>query len=334
MARVGSVDDGLWRAFFQLDVKAINGSKVHGAEFHIPPDRARPCVPAQVDLWAARPIDPGKPLTWNNSKNYWLGDGPLATAVDPDCGGRLEFSTDALAKLAQQAAGRKTGVVTVGLRAHDESAPGLALQPADPHYPVGLSTVYNNAPTVTTVAMSNGRPCGTAAAPTLVAGVRQFSARVADVDSGDLDTVRLEVLRPDGTIVHAAESGSVPPGTAFSWPELPAGTLTDGPVYHYHAQARDALDTGPSTSDCYFTVDSVRPHTPTVSSTDFPPEGEPAIMARTTGTVTVRLAGGDTDVDTFLWGTQQDSLFNRIAVGPDGTATVPVTVADYYGGRF
>ncbi|EWM17979.1 hypothetical protein [Kutzneria sp. 744] len=103
---------------------------------------------------------------------------------------------------------------------------------------------------------------------------------------------------------------------------LLAGALTDGPVYRYHAQARDALDPGPSTSDCYFTVDSVRPHTPTVSSTDFPPEGEPAIMARTTGTVTVRLAGGDTDVDTFLWGMQQDALVNRIAVGDGRTDLV------------
>src|SRR4051812_35566823 len=92
-ARVGSTDYGLWRSFFQLDVQAINGSIVHGAEFHIRPDRSRPCVPTVVDLWAARPIDPAKPLTWNNSKNYWLGDAPLATAVDPDCSGRLEFAS-------------------------------------------------------------------------------------------------------------------------------------------------------------------------------------------------------------------------------------------------
>jgi hypothetical protein len=30
---------------------------------------------------------------------------------------------------------------------------------------------------------------------------------------------------------------------------VPAGTYTDGEVYHFHAQARDDLDTGPSTRD-------------------------------------------------------------------------------------
>jgi hypothetical protein len=324
-ARVGSTDDGLWRSFFQLDVQAINGSIVHGAEFHIRPDRSRPCVPTVVDLWAARPIDPAKPLTWNNSKNYWLGDAPLATAVDPDCSGRLEFASDALTKLAQQAADRKTGIVTVGLRAHDESVPGTAFLPDDFNLPTGLSTEYNNPPVVAELNTVRPMACGTAVAPTLVSSAGQFRARVADADR-DSVIVRLEVLRADSSIAYAAEAGPVAPGPLL-WADVPAGTYTDGEVYHFHAQARDALDAGPSTPDCYFTVDSVDPGLATISSTDFP-DGEPVTMARTTGTVTLHAPAGDTDVVSFRWDFQAERMANRIDAGPDGTAVLPLTVAD------
>ena len=298
----------------------------------IPPDRSRPCVSAPVDLWAARPIDPAKPLTWNNSKNLWLGDGPIATATDNICAGRLEFAGDALTKLVQQAADKKTGFVTVGLRAHDESIAGTALKPNDRNYPTGMLINYNNPPIAADLSTVPVRPCGAAAAPTpLTSGTaNHFAARVTDPD-GDNVIVRLEVLRADGSVAHASEVGPVTSGSSFSWPNLPAGTLTDGPVYRYHAQARDDLDIGPSTPDCYFTVDSVAPHTPTITSTDFPQDGEPAILARTTGTVTLHLAGGDTDVAAFRWGNSQDRVTHRINVGPDGTAVLPQTVLDISG---
>jgi hypothetical protein len=324
VARVGSVDDGLWRSFFQLDVKAINGSVVHGAEFHLPPDRSRPCVPTVVDLWAARSIDPTKPLTWNNSKNYWVGDAPLATAVDPDCSGRLKFSSAALTKLAQQAADGKTGVVTVGLRAHDESAPGTVFRPDDLNLPVGLSTEYNNPPVVTEVNTVRPMACGTAAAPTLVSGAGRFAGRFTDPDR-DGGIVRIEVLRADNSIAYAAEAGPMSPGPFF-WADVPAGTYTDGEVYHFHAQARDDLDTGPSTRDCYFTIDSVDPGLATISSTDFP-DGERVTMARTTGTLTLHAPAGDTDVVSFRWDFQAERMANRIDAGPDGTAVLPLTVA-------
>ncbi|MFD9966204.1 FG-GAP repeat domain-containing protein [Amycolatopsis sp. NPDC058986] len=327
-ARVGRSADpkGVFRSFFRIDTSKTNGSRIHKAEFDVSVDTSKPCSPTTLELWAVRPIDPAQPLTWNNSRDAWLGDAPLATSSGDACGGgllRLEFASDALKALAQRAADERSGFVTLGVKLRNEHLPkGMALKPESAF----LTVEYNNPPTVTRVSTSYPSRCGTAEAPTPLndGRVRQFSGASSDPESSDGITTRLEILRADGSLAYATEVGPIGSG-AFSWSELPEGVLVDGQTYHYHAQARDALDVGPSTPDCYFTVDAVRPGVPRISSADFP-DGEPVIPARTTGTVTLRAAAGDTDVAEFMYGFKAERVTHRIKAAPDGSAVLPVTV--------
>ncbi|GAA4543341.1 FG-GAP repeat domain-containing protein [Amycolatopsis samaneae] len=327
-ARVGRSADpkGVFRSFFRIDTSKANGSRIHRAEFDVSVDTARPCSPTTLELWAVRPIDSARPVTWRNSRDAWLGGAPLATTSADACGGgtlRLEFASDALKALAQRAADERSGFVTLGLKLRNEQLPkGMALKPESAF----LSLEYNNPPTVTRVSTSYPSPCGTAEAPTPLndGRVRQFSGATADPESSDSVTTRLEILRADGTLAYASEVGPIGAG-AFSWSQIPEGVLVAGQTYHYHAQARDALDTRPSTTDCFFTVDAVRPGVPRISSTDFP-DGEPVLPARTTGTVTLRAAAADTDVAEFMYGFQAERVTRRIKAAPDGSAVLPVTV--------
>lgn len=86
-ARVGlSVQPpGVFRSFFQMDTAPLAGTRVHRAGFRITLDHSNSCQPTTVDLWQTKAIDPAAALTWNNSKDHWLGGAPLASGAGQAC---------------------------------------------------------------------------------------------------------------------------------------------------------------------------------------------------------------------------------------------------------
>lgn len=245
----------------------------------------------------------------------------------------MEFASDALHQLVQRAVDEHAPSLTLGLRVPGEGDPrqGMLFQPDT----AALVVEYNSPPDAPSrLSTVPPTPCGQADAPTLMSAGRanRFSAVATDPDRDNINTL-LEIVDIHGTVVHSAESSITTSGSAFSWPELPDGVLHDGEIYAYRARSRDLLDTGPYTASCYFTVDAVRPGVPRIESADYPPDGEPAIPARTTGTVTLRPADQDTDVTEYWFGLQQDRITRRVKAGPDGAAVVPVTVDSRFGER-
>ncbi|GLW31863.1 hypothetical protein [Actinoplanes regularis] len=102
-------------------------------------------------------------------------------------------------------------------------------------------------------------------------------------------------------------------------------TLVDGGHYQLTARATDADGAVSDWSPvCDFTVDTTRPHAPTVTSTDYP-EGRPAGGPGVPGKFTFAVAGGDQDVVKFRYSSAGNSGLREVPVGDDGQATVTIT---------
>ncbi|HEX8868491.1 MAG TPA: hypothetical protein VF821_22725, partial [Lentzea sp.] len=320
--RVGAIDGGVWRSLFQFDTRQFGGARIIDATVRIMVDRTESCAETPVQLWQTKAIDPATPLTWRTSEDHW--GARLATASGQACGADntpLELHSDQVTQVLQQAADRRDGSVGLGLRAAQDTDPaqGKVILPGS----VALIVTYNNAPSAPTVNTTYPRACGTADAPTVMPPPSQFSGAAKDLD-GDNLTSTLEIRDAAGATVHTSDVYTTS-GSAFSWPELPQGLLQHGKVYSYRAKSSDGTDSGPYSAECWLQVDSVKPGKPRVSSTDYP-NGEPAIPAGTTGTITLSPATAGDDVYGYQFGVQQERATTFVTAGPDGRAVVPVTL--------
>ncbi|TCC48535.1 hypothetical protein E0H73_42775 [Kribbella pittospori] len=329
--------DARYRSYFQFRTEPLAGATIVAAAFDIVLDHSPTTSPTPAALWHTKAITPSEELEWGNSvPGHWLSELARASgnahtgSGQPDMGMRF---TDARVKaVIQGVATARAGTATFGLRAPDE---GNKFQWKKFHPGTAKLVVsYNNAPRQPVkVNFSRPRPCGTASAPTVVSGIvpPTFAAVASDPDNDNI-TTRLSVHRVDtGAVAYQAVSSTTTSGAAFAWPQLPETALAAGVPYYYVASsndnvADDGIEFGPDSTKCYFVLDATRPATPQVSSVDFPPEGEPGIPARTTGIVTLRPGGSDSDVAEYLYGFQQDKVLSRIKAGPDGVARLPVTV--------
>ncbi|WP_344239443.1 RICIN domain-containing protein [Kribbella hippodromi] len=324
-----------YRSFFRFDTTALAGSRVVSAAFDIVLDHSPSGSPTPAALWRTARIDANQPLTWNNSTNHWQQElaqasGNAWTGHQPDMS--MRFTSDAVKSTVQDVASTRTSTATFGLRAPDEGnkyqwkkfRPDTA----------ALVVRYNNAPRPPDkVNFSRPRPCGPASTPTVVSGLvpPSFSAVASDPDNDNLVT-KLSIRRADNNAVaYESTSSTTTSGAAFAWPQLPSGALAPGVPYYYVASsndnvADDGIEYGAESPRCYFVLDAQPPAVPQLASTDFPPDGEEGIPARTTGVVTLRPAAADTDVAEYMYGFQQDRVLSRIKAGPDGTVQLPVTV--------
>jgi hypothetical protein len=326
----------LYRSMFLLNTtsgaQAIAGSTIVSTTFRITIDHTPSGTKKPVQLWSLTDLSTSTYVDWSNSGGYWRQN--LATAsgaaYPPPTDSPIEFSNDTLKGIVQGVADARRPQISLGLRAPDEgtsSEAQLQWKKFRPNTAV-LSVTYNTKPSAPkSLNFTRSRPCGTAAAPTAIATTQpQFSAIANDPDAGDTVTTTLQILDQAGAVVHTADVGPTVSGAAFAWPEVPAGTLAQNTVYHYRSFTKDSLTAGPSTSDCYFVIDSVKPSVPQVQSADYP-DGEPTLPARTAGTVTFRPGStADTDVAEYAYGFQQDKVTMRVKAGAGGSATVPITV--------
>ncbi|WP_433169476.1 RICIN domain-containing protein [Kribbella sp. CA-247076] len=326
-----------YRSYFQFRTEALAGSTVVSAAFDIVLNHSPSGSPTPAMLWHTKAIDASQPLTWNNSvPGHWIRELAEASGNAWTNGGQpdmaMRFTSDKVKTVMQGVADARAGTATFGLRAKDE---GNKYQWKKFHpNTAALVVSYNNAPrSPVKVNFSRPRPCGTASEPTLVSGLTPptFAAVASDPDNDNL-TTRLSIHRADtGAVAYQSLSSTTTSGAAFAWPQLPPTALAAGVAYYYVASsndnvANDGIEFGPESARCYFILDATRPSVPQLASTDFPPEGEPGIPARTTGVVTLRPGGSDTDVAEYLYGFQQDKVLSRIKARPDGTAQLPVTV--------
>ncbi|WP_166356010.1 RICIN domain-containing protein [Phytoactinopolyspora limicola] len=323
-----------YRSFFQMSSGPIAGARIKKVSFLVVLEHSASCAMTDVHLWHTRSIDPAHPLTWNNSGGHWIGH--VATAAgranysscrQPAMG--MEFASPTLTTVVQRIADAGTDHIALGLRAPNESDPHLWKRFKPDTAKIVIE--YNNPPRQPSY-LNFRRPqtCGSPDAPTPIATDQpQFSGVASDPDHQNVRTL-LEIAHT--APVHSVWSSITTSGAAFSWPAIPAGTLEEDRVYSVRAYSTDGEDNGPWTDRCYFVIDTTKPAVPSVRSEDYP-DGEPVIPARTTGSVTFEPATGETDVAEYLYGFQHDRITMRVPARADGSATVPITVAERTGRR-
>jgi hypothetical protein len=196
--------------------------------------------------------------------------------------------------------------------------------------PAGAMAAENSRPFSPKVFTSYPSACGTAEQPTF--RTRSISSSYTAIpldDDGDDVVTRVEIARADGTIVYTMDSWPTASETAWIYSPIPEGVLVNGQTYFYRGKSQDDVGYGPYSSPCYFTYDTVAPGAPTIESADFPGDSESRpTLARTTGTVTLRKAPGDTDVAAFRYGLAPERVTRTIIPGPDGSAVLPLTIPD------
>ncbi|MFK4087574.1 RICIN domain-containing protein [Kribbella sp. NPDC020789] len=334
--------DNVYRSMFLMrtvsGAQAIAGSTILSAQFRITLDWSSSGTAKPVGLWSLTDLDTAnKNLHWATTTTYWktLLDTQSGAAWPEEKTLPMEFGlpdeSTPLRTFVQSVANARKPTLSLGLRSPNEGTSTEAQYHWKKFIPssAALAVTYNTAPKMPKgLNLTRPRPCGTATAPVPILTAQPQWASVADdPDLGDNVTTTLQIKNSAGTVVHESAVGPTVSGAAFAWPETPAGKLTSGAVYSYTAFTKDAANaTSPSTTPCYFVIDTSIPAVPRIESTDFPDAADPVTEARKVGKVTFRPSAGETDIDEYVYGFQADALVSRVKAGPDGSATIPITV--------
>jgi hypothetical protein len=335
--RVGTVygtGDGPWRTFFHFNIAPLARATVSRSWFSITMTHTADCAEVPVSLWHTSTLNSANAVTWNNSGGFWLGGAALDTqwgkANKSACGQPAKLMEFGLANgsvrnVVQAAANGPQEAVGFGLRNPSE---GTQLHwKRFNHTTARLITEYNTAPHAPAVSTVPPTPCGTAAAPTPLGTATPAFSGVGHDPNADNVLNEVELLAGD-TVIFSAASATVGSDSAVAWLAVPPGILATGAtgtVYSYRARTRDATLYGPYSTRCYFTVDTVRPAPPSVTSTDYPGV-VPVKSVGETGLVTFARAATDTDVAGFRYGFSQNATTMWVAADAAGSATVPVTL--------
>lgn len=339
-AKVGYAYDqsgNLYRSFFQLGTEQINGSRIVSASFSIVLDYSPSGTATPVDLYETKPIDQTQKVTWNNTAGHWINYLASASASawnQPDV--EMGFQNDNVKAMVQRAADSKAGFVTLGLKAPNE---GSTVQWKKFHGETAKMVItFNNAPRPPIkLNLTRPRPCGTAAKPTLISTTQPtFAAVASDPDGNNINNRLLIRSAADDSLVFEQDSGVTSSGAAFSWPPVAAGKLVNGGTYSVSARSDDlvpgdGLDYGPESVRCYYTIDTIKPKTAVIQSTDYP-NGSSMILARTVGVLNLSPGAGDTDVVEYLYGFAPERILQRIKADGNGLAKLPLTVWQSTGG--
>ncbi|MFI5735775.1 RICIN domain-containing protein [Kribbella sp. NPDC051587] len=336
-AKVGAAYDDpphMYRSLFQLDTSPIAGARVTGARFSIILDHSPTSTPTPVELWQTRSISRAESVTWDSTANHWLQRLDTQNGHAWTRGGEpnqtMGFGGEPLKAVMQSAADQRLPSVGFGLKAESES-----LQSQWKKF-IGESASiivdYNNpARTPLKVNFTDPRPCGTAAAPTMIRNAEPSFGAVGSDPDNDAVNNRLEIHRAaDDGIQYQLDTGSISSGAAFSWSAVPTGTLSDGVTYYYVARSddgvpNDGVDFSAPSPRCYFRIDRVAPGAPVITSTAFPNNSR-GIQIRTVGIIDLKPAAGANDVVAYRYGFTPDRMKLQVKAAADGSARLPITI--------
>ena len=185
-----------------------------------------------------------------------------------------------------------------------------------------------DAPTNTTT-LDGTRSLGCAASGTWISSTTPtLQAKIADVDGGNVRASFHYARSGGGPSATLGPTSYLASGSTFS-EAVPAGALTDG-TYTWDAWGNDGTLNGPTSPACSFSVDTSRPATPTITSSNYT-SGQATNAVGTVGSFTFSDPGnvdptdGVNDVVGYRYGFSDPPLNYVAASGEGGSATVSIS---------
>jgi hypothetical protein len=266
------------RIYASYDLTALAGKDVLGATLDFAETQMTQCQARSVEVWQTK--TPTYQVTWHHTPDdeALLGTVSMGAVPCPSSYLTLDLTSairDAVAKH------RPNFSIALRLPAADEANVSLGRRLNNNGVLIGIH--YNTPPTTPTQLFNDDRPCATSwPYPYLSTTTPQLLAMPHDVDPGDRPTNDFAVWpvsNPDNRTVFTTNQGQdgFENGTT-----VPTGVLANGVTYAWQVRADDGTDQSPWSEPCYFTVDSTRPNTPTVTATypqnQFAPGGTPIVF--------------------------------------------------------
>lgn len=264
--RVGIYQQYRSDMFYEFPLAGVKGKQVLSARLNTTQLAVAACGAQAISVHAYGYHTPG--FTWNQEQAWnaagtggWTG--ALQSWTGPDCG------SPAMAvgwNVTSGVQGRLAGGSNAIQLAFTYVSPTA---PSRRHYSRAATLVvtYNTPPSTPTGAKfsSPDRPCGTSTAPTMIG---QTNVTVAvdqrDPDPGNVDTnFYLAKASSLGTVLQNPTGGLAAQGPKYAT----FTALTNGTTYAWRARGSDwKIDGTAYSAWCYFTVDTTKPATPTLTS--------------------------------------------------------------------
>lgn len=308
------------RSLFQMNTSAINGTHILSATFQIQEGWSGSCSPRPVELWETGGIGSG--TTWYNqpSWNYRAATANVAYGnttfgCNPNT---VEFDAT---QPVRDASNNRWPNLTLGLRASNE---GDTVAWKRFQTNPSLAITYNSIPNTPTGMSVGTSGCVTGAnRPFIGTATPQLSATVTDPDN-DLLNVTFSWGPVGGSTAGSVTQNSVASGSK-AIVTVPSGQFADGGSYFFHVQTTDTIDSSPVSASCEFSVDTTAPSSPpTVTSTDYPNDGNFHGGAGQTGSFTLG-ANGVSDVAAYQYGWADPPTTQVSAGSLGGAVTITAT---------
>ncbi|WP_112270645.1 LamG-like jellyroll fold domain-containing protein [Lentzea terrae] len=336
-SELGSRSAGVSRSYFQMNTTEIMGTVIKSATLHAKVIHSYSCAPSPTELWLTGPINSN--TTWNNQPGWDKNLSENNTRNNAKhCPGDGGADFDATSAAVSASVGRWTNT-TFMFKARNENDLNNSWRRFDLNpYLVVKYNSYPNPPVDHGMEgwgpnRFDALPCAQGnARPAVFTRTPRLRARVSDPDGGILADSGFAIRRgPVGNSTWIAEPVALDvPSGSYAEVTVPQGVLAADGLYNWSVYGGDREIRSPVTGDCEFTVDTVAPNKPSVSSTDYPTTGINGSVGRT-GTFTFSPNGktglNDTmDVVRYGWSLNVDTFENRSDVtSADGVMAVPIT---------
>ncbi|MER7004551.1 DNRLRE domain-containing protein [Dactylosporangium sp. NPDC000555] len=329
-APVGTSNSGGFkrRSFWNMNLEPMGtGKQILSATFRIREVWAWSCTAREVELHRTAWVNSN--VTWNTqpASNWWVGNLNVAKGWSPGgIGGASSCPAGDLSwdvtNAVQDNQNNGYTAITFMLRAQNETD-NAYWKRFDPN--PRLDITYNSYPYPPSISTSPTTPCVYGAGrPYINTATPRLNAATGD-DEGSQLTTTFEWYHSGGTIVGSG-SASTPAGTVASV-TVPAGQLSEGGSYGFRARSYDGIGYGPWTGFCEFTVDTIKPGVPLVSSTLYPSTSMDNTWghggAGQDGQFTFTPPSGTTDVAAWVY--QLDTQTAATTLTATGASTVTVT---------
>ncbi|MFD0206316.1 MULTISPECIES: CBM96 family carbohydrate-binding protein [Saccharothrix] len=335
------------RVYLTFDVSALAGAGIGAATLSLRESAVADCAKRAIEVWETKTAtaDP----TWAHAPEpkRWVDD--VTSTSTGTCVGYPSFD---VAPVVRDAVSRGKSRITLEVRVPQQFERDVTYgRTLNGYHRAALSVEHNRAPSIVDQHRYNsGQACATTAPyPRLDQHFVALEALPTDPDPGDQRVGGLTIdfaLWPQDDPAARTEqrAPSTEPTRVARW-QVPATLFaTDGQTYSWQARVTDGVDTSAWSEPCHFTVDTVDPPVPAVTSANYPLDGSTWAPLGEPGVFTFD-GGGNPDVAGFDWAWDEFSAYtytygelNRVilpdrlagrntarADRPGGTATVNLT---------